>query len=370
MNFFIAFVPTFSNAQTIRSINVPYINQCLQQDQVTKLPNAISANKSKPICSNMCLTAAILMITSYFGKMNYTTTNTDTLKKYLTSDPDVSYTVNDNGTRIGGAYAVTSMEAEETPGSYTTNYADGVIKYAKLKGLQSSGLIFIPNSSDVEMKNFIYNKVKQAIDRGNPVLMSTKTHGRVAVGYTSNGNIIAHDSFRDTSIAAGGDFSYNGKNASFNIPYAYRSTPGTAPEKFWYLIEFSDPNPRSNGNKIAENNRLIELKKQEEIKKKQEEEKTKLDEQERFKQEQKKQEEDRLKKEQETFKIEKDKLAKANELEKEKKKDSELEESKWYNQVKNYFLNFDATVLFLIFGLILVFLFLYLLFFRTSKTKN
>ncbi|MGL4758607.1 MAG: C39 family peptidase [Patescibacteria group bacterium] len=243
-----------SNANTtvMKQLNVPYVNQCLQRDQRTLYPNQIGSEPNRQICKNMCLTAAAVMVAGYFDKVNFDRNNTDTLKEFMINDPDIPERVQNGGLQIGGAFALTSYPSYN--GNHVDNHAHGLIDYAKRKGLETSGIMWIP-AQENDAKNFIYNAAKAAIDRGNPLIMSTKTHARVVIGYTNDGKIVAHDSFRNTNIGpSGGSFSHDGKAAIYDIPFTYTSRTYIPREQFIYMIEFKkDTNaPQSRANQKVE----------------------------------------------------------------------------------------------------------------------
>ena len=238
-----------ANTVVMKQLNVPYINQCLQKDKSTFLyPNQIGSEANRQICKNMCLTAASVMVASYFGKINYDSNNTDTLKEAMINDPEIPERVKNGNLMIGGAFALTSYAGDG--GNHVDNHAQGLIDYAKRKGLETSGIQWIP-ADPTDAKNYIYNTAKASIDRGNPLIMSTRTHARVIIGYTNDGKVVAHDSFRNTNIGpSGGNFNYDGKAAIYDIPFTYTSRTYIPREQFIYMIEFkndaNNPNSRIN----------------------------------------------------------------------------------------------------------------------------
>lgn len=232
---------TISNANTVvvKQLNVPHINQCLQRNTRGFYPNAIGSTPNREICKNMCLTSAAVMVAAYFGKVNYNPNNIDTLKEALVNDVDIPERVRDGNAVIGGAFALTSYTGND--GFNNDNHIDGLVNYAKRKGLTVSPTRWIPQDP-TSATSFIYTTVKNAIDKGNLVIVSTRTHARVARGYTNDGQIVVNDSYRNTEIGRAGDpFSFNGNNAIYNLPTSGTSRPNNPVEQFWYMVEFSNP---------------------------------------------------------------------------------------------------------------------------------
>ena len=224
-----------ANTVIVKQLNVPYINQCLQNEGTFLYPNMIGSEPNRQICKNMCLTSASVMVAGYFGKVNYNG-NVDTLKEFLINDPDIPERVKNGGLQIGGAFALTSYAGVN--GDHIDNHAQGLVDYAKRKGLDTNGIQWIPSVKE-EAKTYIYNNAKAAIDRGNPVIISTKTHARVIIGYTNDGKIVVHDSFRNTNIGpSGGNFSRDGKGVVYDIPETYTARTYIPREQFQYMIEY------------------------------------------------------------------------------------------------------------------------------------
>jgi Peptidase_C39 like family len=219
----------------VKSLNVPYINQCLQKDGAFLYPNMIGSEANRQICKNMCLTSASVMVAAFFGKINYNG-NTDVLKEALISDPDIPERVKNGNLQIGGAFALTSYPGAN--GDHIDNHAQGLIDYAKRKGLDTNGIQWIPADKE-QARQYIFNQAKASIDRGNPMIMSTKTHARVIIGYTNDGKVLVHDSFRNTNIGpSGGYFNRDGNSAIYDIPETYTSRTYIPREQFQYMIEF------------------------------------------------------------------------------------------------------------------------------------
>jgi hypothetical protein len=230
---------SISKAQTaiVKRLNVPYINQCLQKDNKTLWPNMIGNTPNRQICRNMCLTSAIVMVAGYYGKLNYDTNNTDTLKKYLIEDPSIPEKVKDGNTMIGGAFAVTSYTG--TNGNNDDNHAEGLINYSNRKGIIASDIMWIPQNPNTAI-DFIYSKAKAAIDRNNVLIISTPTHARVVIGYTNDKKILVHDSYRNTELGSSGDyFNMNGQGAIYDLPTSGTGRPAIPVEQFQYMIEFA-----------------------------------------------------------------------------------------------------------------------------------
>jgi hypothetical protein len=240
-----------SKAETkiVKQLNVPYINQCLQKDNKTLWPNMIGSTPERIICRNMCLTTAATMVAGYFGKVDYDMNNTDTLKRYLVEDKDIPERVKDGKTTLGGAFALTSYT--DANGNNNDNYAEGLINYGLRKGLITSGINWIPGDFN-QAKSYIYQKAKEAIDRDNVLIISTKTHARVITGYTNDGQIVVNDSYRNTEIGKAGDYyNYNGKGAIYDLPTSGTSRPANPVEQFEYMIEFANSDANFYKNKTA-----------------------------------------------------------------------------------------------------------------------
>jgi hypothetical protein len=228
-------VQTQANTVVVKRLNAPYINQCLNEDKKTWYPTLMGSN-NRVVCRNMCLTAAMVMITGYFGKVSYT--NTDSLKKYLIEDSDIPERVKDGPSSVGGAFALTSYTGAD--GNNSDNYINGAIDYALRKGLVTDGVRWIPSNPE-QAKTYIYQQAKAAIDRNNVMLISTPTHARVIIGYTNDGQVIVHDSYRNTEVGKAGDnFNYNGNGATYDLPTSGTSRPNNPVEQFQYIIEFGN----------------------------------------------------------------------------------------------------------------------------------
>ena len=209
---------------------LPYFNQCLESDKKTFFPADLATNDIQA-CRNMCSAAVMVMIAGYFGKLDYDPSNPDTLKKYMYTDNRQRIT-DDCGTNQGGAFGMIAKETDRLTGNTTScnsGSRDGMLKYAANRGLYTKNLPVSQAS------------IQSAIDRGNPVILSTLPHITLVKGYSESTAIkpyllVMNDPYRNTEIDAT-EYSYNGNGTEYNLPDTYYN--GTK-QNFIYALEMSD----------------------------------------------------------------------------------------------------------------------------------
>lgn len=208
-------------------IDVPYFNQCLETDKKTFFPNTPGYNNLDS-CRYMCSAAVMVMIGGYFNRLNYDKNNPQSLKKYMYSNEGQGV-LDTCGNYQGGAFGMIAKETDkQTQGNAIKTDCNagsvlGMRKYANHLGLYS-------NNIDVN-----FNSIKNAIDRGNPVILGTEPHITVVIGYTEDKKLVVNDPYRNTDID-NSDYSYDGNRAVYDLPDTYYKHNIY---KFIYALEIS-----------------------------------------------------------------------------------------------------------------------------------
>jgi uncharacterized protein YgiM (DUF1202 family) len=121
--------------------------------------------------------------------------------KLIDAKPDINETMRDGNAVFGGAFAITSKYAggdkSSVEGITDLFSRFGYVKVDKngnrLIDIDPTAKYLVAN----ERPDTFFERVKKAIDRGNPVILSTSGHIRLAIGYDDKNNIITHDPYND-----------------------------------------------------------------------------------------------------------------------------------------------------------------------------
>lgn len=230
-------------------LDVPYINQCKDFENSPLWPDAIGSTAGRKICENMCGAASSVMLLSYFGNYPNDPNNPRVLRNRMTdSRPEITDEQRDGNASFGGAFAVTSKGmGNQSDGnnivSLFNRYRYMSINSSgnEINNIDGNGYKFFYEQTS---SSLIYNRVKIAIDRGNPVIVSTARHIRLVIGYDNQGKIIANDPWNNNSRTNNEIVSLDGKFVKYgsNIKLLGQSDPKIYDEWRWTL-EFTPTKP-------------------------------------------------------------------------------------------------------------------------------
>ena len=200
-------------ANTSKSIDVPYINQYKDK------------NGNVWGTRYHCGAAAASIVAGYFDRFPYKGDDDDQYRKYMNTNSGQGITDKCNGQ--GGAFGVTGFPDRSSSAYCKASYPDGVSKYLKKIGLKYK----IVAGTGAGLGMISIGTVKAAINRGNPVIISSGAHYYVIKGYTDTNKVIVNDSWKDaTKSSAFGANTFNwgsGKNAVYDLKNLYPGHPSS-----------------------------------------------------------------------------------------------------------------------------------------------
>jgi Ricin-type beta-trefoil lectin domain/Peptidase_C39 like family len=192
---------------TAKSLNVPYMNQYKDK------------NGNVWGTRYHCGAAAGAMVAGYFDRFPYKGDDDDQYRKYMNSNSGQGITDKCNGQ--GGAFGVTGYPDKSSSAYCKASYPDGVSKYLKKIGLKYK----IVAGTGAGLGMISIGTVKAAINRGNPIIISSGAHYYVIKGYTDTNKVIVNDSWKDGSKSgATGAHTFvwgQGKNAVYDLKNLY-----------------------------------------------------------------------------------------------------------------------------------------------------
>jgi Ricin-type beta-trefoil lectin domain/Peptidase_C39 like family len=194
-------------SNTSKSLDVPYINQY--------------KDKNGNIWGTRyhCGAAAGTIVAGYFNKLPYKGSDDDLYKKYMNSNSGQGISETCNGQ--GGAFGITGYPDRSSSAYCRASYPDGFSKYLKKIGLKYK----IVAGTGAGLGSLSIGTVKAAINRGNPIAISSGAHYYVIKGYTSDNKVIVNDSWKDGSKSgATGANTFvwgQGKNAVYDLKNLY-----------------------------------------------------------------------------------------------------------------------------------------------------
>jgi hypothetical protein len=189
-----------------------YSNQCLDNANSSYWPDAIGANRTKKICQNMCGAASAIMALGYYKVYPFDNNPRTLRNRLVSSEPEIpDNSKKDGNAAFGGAFAITSVEKGDQSDTVKITKLFGMYGFARVdaSGSMTDALEIIRGFSNY------YNRVKLAIDRGNPVIMSSYDHIRLAIGYDNKGGIIFNDPWNNTK-SGNAQASVDGKFIKYN----------------------------------------------------------------------------------------------------------------------------------------------------------
>jgi Peptidase_C39 like family/Ricin-type beta-trefoil lectin domain len=194
-------------ANTSKSLDVPYINQYKDRN------GNIWGTRYH------CGAAAGTIVAGYFNKLPYKGSDDDLYKKYMNTNSGQGITETCNGQ--GGAFGITGYPDKSSSAYCRASYPDGFSKYLKKIGLKYK----IVAGTGAGLGSLSIGTVKAAINRGNPIAISSGAHYYVIKGYTSDNKVIVNDSWKDGSKSgATGANTFvwgQGKNAVYDLKNLY-----------------------------------------------------------------------------------------------------------------------------------------------------
>jgi Ricin-type beta-trefoil lectin domain/Peptidase_C39 like family len=208
-------------SNTASHLMVPYFNQYVQAD------GSIYGTRYH------CGAASVTMIAGYFNKLPYKGDDESQYKKYMLSNNGQGITETCAGQ--GGAFGITGYRPD-----CRASYPQGISNYLKKMNMNFK----IISGTGAGLGRLQFEQVKNAIDRGNPLIVSSSAHYYVIKGYTTDGRIIVNDSWKDASKRGSSTFIHgDGRNAVYDLnnlyPYNktnYRNT--------WFVWEVSNPDQK------------------------------------------------------------------------------------------------------------------------------
>jgi Ricin-type beta-trefoil lectin domain/Peptidase_C39 like family len=184
---------------TANHLMLPYFNQYVDEN------NDIFGTRYH------CGAAASVMVSGYFKRLPYNGEDDTQFKKYMNSNSGQGVPETCKGQ--GGAFGITGY-----PSTCKASYPQGVSNYLKRMGLNYK---FIAGYG-AGLGKLNINQVKNAIDRGNPIIISSNAHYYTIKGYTTDGRVIVNDSWKDGANSASSSFIHgNGKNAIYDLNNLY-----------------------------------------------------------------------------------------------------------------------------------------------------
>jgi hypothetical protein len=191
-------------SNTSKSLDVPYINQYKDQ------------NGDVWGTRYHCGAAAASIVAGYFKKFPYKGSDDDQYRKYMNSNSGQGVTETCNGQ--GGAFGITGYPDRSSSAYCKASYPDGVSKYLKKIGLKYK----IVAGTGAGLGMISIGTVKAAINRGNPIVISSGAHYYVIKGYTTDNKIIVNDSWKDASKTSASVYEWGkGKNAVYDLKNLY-----------------------------------------------------------------------------------------------------------------------------------------------------
>ena len=191
---------------TATVLNVPYFNQWLEPDgsYSPTQPKIPVGGEQWDLGNVICGAASSVMVAGYYGKLPYNLNDEHDLKRFAYSDQGLQLPTKCANRSIGGAFGMTAYDSNCNQSSFS-----GMSNYLSTLGL-------IPNSIGA----LTFEKVKQAIDRGHPLIVSIiAPYGHISVikGYTQDGRLVMNDPFRNIQDSSSSQYSYQGKNAIYQV---------------------------------------------------------------------------------------------------------------------------------------------------------
>ena len=225
-------------SNTSKSLDVPYINQY--------------KDKNGDVWGTRyhCGAAAASIVGGFFNRFPYKGSDDDQYRKYMNTNSGQGVPETCNGK--GGAFGITGFPDRTSSAYCKASYPDGVSKYLKKIGLKYK----IVAGTGAGLGMISIGTVKAAINRGNPVIISSGAHYYVIKGYTDTNKVIVNDSWKDASkSSAFGANTFNwgsGKNAVYDLKNLYPGHPASYRD-VRYAWEVSTPDSSFyNGNNKSE----------------------------------------------------------------------------------------------------------------------